>query len=182
MGSATTDDNGVASYTYTGHGSGEMDFIASTSNPFDESSLVSGTFVVYDTLYHDEMQSDTTNNYTKTGCTLTFDTDKFVLTRIEGAEAVVNLNLQGDNVNQYLGKDVVFEFEIVDTDAGIVPRIMQNRNGSWESIYGTTKSSGVASLQGTIKSDTTRIFFRVSGNNLAVGQSCSFKNFRIYLI
>lgn len=144
--------------------------------------FVSETFVIFDTLYHDEMQSDTTNNYTKTGCTLTFDTDKFVLTRTDGVEAVVNLNLQGDDVNQYLGKDVVFEFEIVDTDAGIVPRIMQNRNGSWESINGTTKASGVASVQGTIKSDTTRIFFRVSGNNLAVGQSCSFKNFRIYLL
>ena len=65
MGSATTDDNGVASYTYTGHGSGEMDFIASTSNPIDNSSLVSETYEVLDCYKYDSGMSDYNDIWTQ---------------------------------------------------------------------------------------------------------------------
>lgn len=53
LGSGVTDANGVASVNYTGAGAGEMDFIASTSNPIDESSLVSETFALIDATWID---------------------------------------------------------------------------------------------------------------------------------
>lgn len=64
LGSGVTDANGVASVNYTGAGAGEMDLVASTSNPITQSSLVSETFVLYDTLFYDSGTSSSTATWT----------------------------------------------------------------------------------------------------------------------
>lgn len=63
IGSGVTDSNGVASYTYTGQGSGEVDLIASTSNPITDGSLVSETYELLDCLIYDDCTSETSGRW-----------------------------------------------------------------------------------------------------------------------
>ena len=77
LGSATTNANGVAELNFTGTGRGELDIVASTSNPISGSSLVSGTYEVLDCLVYDDGVTDPkpTGAWIKSGSgTVTIDT------------------------------------------------------------------------------------------------------------
>ena len=65
LGSGVTDANGVASVNYTGAGAGEMDLVASTSNPITSSSLVSETYEVLDCYKYDSGMSDYSDIWTQ---------------------------------------------------------------------------------------------------------------------
>lgn len=68
LGSATTNSNGIAELNFTGHGLGELDIVASTSNPITGSSLVSETYELLDCLVYDDGVSDPKKtNFIKTG-------------------------------------------------------------------------------------------------------------------
>lgn len=54
LGYGTTDSNGVAHYTYSGTGAGEVDVIASLDNPISEGSIVSRTLPVLDGYWYDD--------------------------------------------------------------------------------------------------------------------------------
>ena len=64
---SVTDDNGMASFIYQGEGVGELDLIASTSNPITESSLISETCSLLDCglIYYgvDDSQASVWYNY-----------------------------------------------------------------------------------------------------------------------
>ena len=53
IGTATTDNNGVATLTYTGTGAGEVDLTACYYEEDTESIIQSGTYPVWDTLWYD---------------------------------------------------------------------------------------------------------------------------------
>ena len=61
LGSATTNAQGVAELPITGYGKGELDIVASTSNPISGSSLVSEPYEVLDALFYDSGVSGTLN-------------------------------------------------------------------------------------------------------------------------
>ena len=65
LGTAITDENGVATFTYTGTGAGKMNIVA------ESGGFVSETFVVLDTLFYDGMITGNDNNssWSKTSCT-----------------------------------------------------------------------------------------------------------------
>ena len=58
LGSATTNANGVAELPITGTGRGELDIVASTSNPPTSGSLVSETYSLWDCLVYDDGITD----------------------------------------------------------------------------------------------------------------------------
>ena len=62
LGYGTTDSNGVAHYTYTGTGAGEVDVIASLDNPIGQGSIVSEPSSVLDTIFYDKGLSGTGNH------------------------------------------------------------------------------------------------------------------------
>lgn len=180
MGSATTDDNGVASYTYTGHGSGEMDFIASTSNPFDESSLVSETYEVLDCIYYDAVTSDTTSNYyiNTNNATISYD-DGIVLTSKVASAIYADVRTI---LNQIKGKTINIEVEVSDiTDCEVRLEFIPNSVATAYTQY--SANDGVLSLSNvTVPNDSTNGFVRVSTRNQSIGGRFKFKNLKVYPI
>ena len=97
LGYGTTDANGVAHYTYTGTGAGEVDVIASLDNPISEGSIVSETYEVLDCIYidADPVTSGKTYNVDigSTGFALEFD----VLLSANNSQAYFGIGTDNNN-------------------------------------------------------------------------------------
>ena len=94
LGWGITNENGVAkldhdaqgqeiSHSYTGSGAGEIDVVASLDNPVVEGSIVSETFSVWDTLFHDEMTPYDSSKWSST-ITPVQETDGVIITESTG--------------------------------------------------------------------------------------------------
>lgn len=194
LGWGITNENGVAKldhdangdeiqHSYTGVGAGEIDVVASLDKPIVDGSIVSETFVVLDTLYHDEMTSDTTNNYSKLSCSLVFNTDNLLATRTADGDCFIEIEPTGNLLNNHLGKTVKFECEIIQATANVKLRIFQLINGSWNFIESSAKSTGNLEISSaSISNSATRVRYRLFLADLGTNGTCSFKNFRVYPI
>ena len=172
--SGTTGSDGVASYTYTGVGEGLKEVYAKYG------TLVSETYSVYDCIYYDSCATDTHSSYAPQGGTVTFSTDKLVLTRTANGECYVQLS---PTVTVYQGKTIRFECDIVDADKNSELKIYQQVNGSFNSsTSATSTTNGTLYVDKAIDSSATMIIFRVMGNNLNTGETCGFRNFKVYPI
>lgn len=114
IGTGTTDDNGVATCNnvYTGTGKGEVDIIASTDNPIVQGSLLSETYIVWDTLFFDDGISGTANwNNYQSRLDVTTDSTGTTITR----------NSTGSYSGYYIAKNdetfnspVIIEMQLLD--------------------------------------------------------------------
>lgn len=201
MGSATTDDNGVASYTYTGHGSGEMDFIASTSNPFDESSLVSETYELYDCLAYNKETSANDfytywNDTLHSANTITVNDTGTLIETNASAYSSTYMQIWLHAIPTYTDVPVCSEIEVVEgTNYILCHHMVQNDDsviwsstnmtqGKWKINITNNKlevyKDGVLQKQQDTNTKQVRLYLqstRASGNG-----RIKFKNHRVYPI
>ena len=171
----TTDVDGYAVYEYTPTGRGQVFVTASYG------TLLQETFVLYDCIYYDLATSDTTNKYSKKNCNVTFDNDKLTMVRTENGECYMQYMTGASNpVSQYTGKTIRFECDIVEATANCHIRIYQQVNGVFTNVYSPNTTSGHLIVESSIDSDATSVLFRINGNSLGTGGTCSFKNITIY--
>ena len=140
--------------------------------------ILQETYVIYDSIYGDAMSSDTSNNYTKVGGSLTFDTDHLVLTRTADGECYYEIR---PTVTDYLGKTIKFECD-VNSEQNAQIRIFQYVNGAYQIASSSVSKTGTLTASGTISSSATVLIFRVIGNNLNMSETLESKNFKIYTV
>ena len=174
LGTAITDENGVATFTYTGAGRGKINIVAESGD------LVSETFVVLDCIYYDAVTSDTTSNYyiNTNNATISYD-DGIVLTSKVASAIYADLRTI---LNQIKGKTINIEVEVSDiTDCEVRLEFIPNSVATAYTQY--SANDGVLSLSNvTVPNDSTNGFVRVSTRNQSIGGEFKFKNLKVYLI
>ena len=129
------------------------------------------------------MTSDTTNNYSKVSCSLVFNTDNLLATRIADGDCFIEIEPTGNLLNNHLGKTVKFECEIIQATANVKLKIFQLINGSWSVVESSAKSTGNLEIPSASSSNSaTRVRYRLFLADLGTNGTCSFKNFRVYPI
>ena len=187
LGYGTTDSNGVAHYTYTGTGAGEVDVIASLDNPISQGSIVSETLSIYDTLWYDTAITGTDKIWHNTDAT-TLSVD-ITPTGTVLSSSASNKRYYANNNNSY--GDFTCEFEVVEHTADytsfvcgnsvISTRLNQALTGSTVKIVreGSTFKQYVNGELVDSQTDTATtsrgIGFRCNAND-----SIKFKNFKIW--
>ena len=195
IGEATTDSNGVATFTYEGTGAGKLNVRA------EYGTLLSETYEVFDTLFYDKGHSGTDGvDYNSTGwtnarCTLTRDTEtKLVWDGTSNNGAYYRSFTLND------GLCIEFDINFVkNSSSHDIFNIEQN----WTVLGNMTKSNcGLAEntwhhiqiemqgANGTIKNDTndTVISFDCTGADRFLfslrhsNDVIMYKNFKIYSI
>ena len=206
LGSGMTDANGVASVNYSGAGAGEMDLVASTSNPITQSSLVSDTISILDCglIYYgiDDSQASVWHNYNSL-LTVDYNGDGTRVRHTENSTTwryfYFNSNaITTEKVGGYFAipNNHCIEFDITAiTDSEITvalydgtntPLAQINRNGHYKIVM----DGSTATLT---KDNTTNISF--SPNNTLTGsyvrfgfglnaynEGIRFKDFKVYSI
>ena len=117
IGTATTNNNGVATKTYASAGDGDVSFTATFGT-----SLVSEACSIQDCLLYDETKSDKSSNYNTVNNTLTWSTDHY--------ESVASCTSSADNYFAFtnpktslnLPRNITVELDIKQTG---------NLNGQW---------------------------------------------------
>ena len=199
--SATTDDNGVASYTYTGHGSGEMDFIASTSNPIDNSSLVSETFVVYDclaynretsasdfyTYWDDSIHSANTITVNDSGTLIETDASAFSFNYMQIWLKAIPVYIDAPiccEIEVVEGTNYVLCHHMVQNDDSVIWASTNMTQGKWKINITNNKlevyKNGVLQRQQNTNTKQVKLYLqsmRANGNS-----RIKFKNHRVYSI
>lgn len=196
LGSGVTDANGVASYTYTGAGAGELDLVASTSNPITQSSLVSETYELYDTLFYDSGTSaPPENTWVINGFETSYSENGTTLTSTSYSTCFANKKGTGANPIDW-DSPVCVEFDIGNlncSDGGI--QIYDNTNNCSRAFsqLGITGNNHIKIL---VESDKIRYFvdnvektsyqYDLSIGTFRVGLrgtgTITFKDFMIYSI
>ena len=192
IGSGTTDENGVAKldhdangnpidHSYIGVGAGEIDVLASLDNPVVEGSIVSVPCNVLDCLYLDTATSDKRTNYTIMRLDVTQSTDKYICTRNADGDCFVDLRLS--DISAYKNQTIRFKADIVESDKAVQLRIYEvTPSGTIVKTTGAGASSGTLQTDAvTISNDATNLYFRFMMGNLGTSESCSFRNFRVYI-
>ena len=166
--------NGVATYSYSGTGAGKKEFYVK------HGSVVSNTYPVTDCIFYDTCATDTSSTYAQFNSNIGFNTDKLVFTRTADGECYIQYS---PNVENYKGKNLRFECEIVNASANINLKTFHQVNGSFNSsISATATQNGVLYVDKQIDANATMVIFRVNGNNLGTNGTCGFRNFKVYPI
>ena len=114
LGSATTNANGVAELNFTGTGRGELDIVASTSNPPSGSSLVSEVYELWDTFTYDTGVNGTANDiWDISKCTLTRGTEYSEITETEEYGFIRTKQANA------IPKNCIMEFDYMNIDGQI---------------------------------------------------------------
>ena len=114
LGSATTNANGVAELNFTGTGRGELDIVASTSNPPSGSSLVSETYSLWDTFTYDGGTTGTANDiWDISKCTLNRGTEYSEITETEEYGFIRTKQANA------IPKDCIMEFDFMNVDGAV---------------------------------------------------------------
>ena len=193
LGYGVTNSNGIAkldhdsegnpiAHSYTGVGAGKVDLVASLDDSIDEGSILSETYSIIDALYYDDATSDNTSTYSKTNCTLVFDSDKYILTCSSDGNCYVQFEATGTALTNCLGKSMKFEFDIVSATANIRAVIYQQVNGSWSNVSSTGATSGNINVTSDINPSASRVQFRINANDLGTSGTCNLKNLMVYPI
>lgn len=148
LGYGTTDSNGVAHYTYTGTGAGEVDVIASLDNPISEGSIVSETYSIQDLLAYDTgIDGTETNLYSVSGgLTKTVGSDGTLFSVSNGTSPTINfLDKRG---TQYYLPTTPFEvnFDVVSQDVSLLVYYTDQ-----DSHYGSISMNNGFSVGHTVK-------------------------------
>ena len=207
LGYGVTDENGECkldhdangdsiSHSYTGTGAGKIDVVASLDSPssISDSSLVSETFVLWDTLFYDSGTTGTVNSKWKINGGNGNRTSSSDGTTFENVDSSIRF----DNFIQNNSSDIYFwnapfcvELDIVQIQGSARLQIFSRESsqffngcgaiGHWKITYdGTTlvatKDNGSPTSYERNLSNA-RIGFYVSQ-----GESITFKNLKVYLI
>lgn len=142
----------------------------------------SETYELLDAMYFDDGTSDTHANYTINRASYTHNTDSHTITRSSDGDVFVDLRI--NDTTNYVGKTIKFETDIVESDKSVQIRIYEIINGS--AVTKTTSSgasSGILVTEAvTISNNATSVYFRLMAGNLGTSESCTFKNFKIYVV
>ena len=139
--------------------------------------LQSETYEVFDTLYHDEMTSDTTSRYgVYSTMSLAFDEDKLTVTRISDGGGYADYGVNGAGCDIYKGKTIKFECDIVNATDTVNLAVYSDGVNNQSS----STTQGQLSTTIEIPSNATYIRFRIVTNNLGTNGTCSFRNIKIY--
>ena len=139
--------------------------------------MQSEIFEVYDTLYHDEMTSDTTSRYgVYSTMSLAFDEDKLTVTRISDGGGYADYGVNGTGCDIYKGKTIKFECDIVNATDNVNLAVYSDGVNNQSS----STTQGQLSTTIEIPSNATYIRFRIVTNNLGTNGTCSFRNIKIY--
>lgn len=134
LGSGVTDANGVASVNYTGAGAGEMDLVASTSNPITQSSLVSETYSILDNILYDTGIDGTAQNcYALSGGVTRTPTPTGTLFSVTDGSSPVIRFYKGQNAWIPYNTNWILEFDVVEMDSSLI-------------LYGSEGLSGIGSI------------------------------------
>ena len=118
LGSGTTDSNGRATYTYTGTGAGEIDVVASLSNPISSSSLQSEPFSVMDAKW---IYSGT--NYQTSHLTKTANSDGSYTLGTDGTDyGLFGASTVNNAINIFADIGGAFEFDLIEYSGAITLR------------------------------------------------------------
>ena len=135
-----------------------------------------------DNLYNDSATTDTSSKYSKVNCTLSFNTDRLIMTRtVSSGSSYIDLIIESTEVlSKYLGKRVRFECDIVSATEGCYIHIYQQINGTYSGSGNSASiTSGHLTKEWVIDKNATRIIFRLIGNNTGLNGTCSFRNFKV---
>ncbi len=135
-----------------------------------------------DNLYNDKATSNTTSRYYLSNCTLSFDTNKLVMTRTSTDGCYLDYRIldSATLLAKYLGKTIRFECDIESATAECYIRIGQIVDGEASYSSSSTRvTNGHLSVDYTIDANATAVMFRLFGALLDVGGTCSFRNFKI---
>lgn len=172
IGTTTTDDNGIATFTYTGTGAGEVNFKVSN----DDGSLVSETHNVIDALYYDDATTDNKSNYRyNSEMTVTHSNSKYTV-QCGANYRRLNFYAGSDMLELLKGKTIKFRCSI-ETSIN-VQLILYVNNTSATSTANTSVDATLETSSYTIPSDATGVRFEIVGT---VSQAFSFKDFLIYI-
>lgn len=172
---------------YAGAGVGKLNVFASLDNPLTNSSVQSEPYSILDALFYDSMASDTSSSYTKTDCTVAFDTNKLVATRTGSGECYIQKSFTSTALAPLLGNSIRFECDVVGADANVRIMVYQKVNGAWSSITSNNTQEGTLTLPmmdkgWLIDSNATEVRIRLYLGDLSVNGTCSFKNWKLYVL
>lgn len=174
LGTAVTDENGIATFTYTGQGRGKMNIVA------ESGELVSETYTIDDCSYLDTFSSDTKNKYYYENGSVNISDGALTFTG-NSDNAYLNLsNANMPNISNYQGRTVYFKADVLNLPDGVTVnmRIYQTVNGSTTSTYTEYQSGGTLEHHREIDASASSIICRIQfiGAN---GKSVVFDNYRI---
>lgn len=134
-----------------------------------------------DNLYNDPVTTDTSSKYAKINCTLSFNTDRLIMTRtVSNGASYIEMRIESTEISKYLGKKVRFECDIISATGGCYIQIYQLINGTYSgSGYSASITSGHLTKEWVIDKNATRIIFRIFGTNTGLNGTCSFRNFKV---
>lgn len=194
LGSGVTDANGVASVNYTGAGAGEMDLVASTSNPITQSSLVSETFELLDTLFYDSgiLNDPLVNNNWSSTTDFTRESDGTTYTATTWATRTIQVN-SDENITLNSGLTIELDVTRITSGGGTLYVTVRDSTGFRNmSITGTGhwkivctdkvrkyKDNGTTALQEESynSSDAT---VKIGLVGTSGSPSMKFKDFKVY--
>ena len=162
IGTATTDNNGVATLTYTGTGAGEVDLTACYYEEDTSSIIQSETYLIDDTEFYD-LGTDSTHSMFATSSTMTINYGSEYCSLSETTSGTTGVAVT--DTDHYLPSDCVFEFDFMQVDGA--------RNYAMIYIRNKANSSSVSivpHLYDSGKQLNTWIHYKceISGNKLYV--------------
>ena len=131
IGTATTDNNGVATLTYTGTGAGEVDLTACYEDEDTGSRIQSEIYEVLDCKWYD-FGTDSTNNIWLNSSTMTVNYGDDCATLTETTSGTTGVLVT--DTNHYIQPNDVFEFDFMQVDGSRV----------YAPIYIRNKTNGVS--------------------------------------
>lgn len=207
LGSGVTDANGVASVNYTGAGAGEMDLVASTSNPITQSSLVSETFALYDCAFYDDGISTSGGKlyYVNPTTEVSRETDSTgtLVTNLTDSLKTIRANKPDTTADEKdWSEPLHIEFDIVSWSGILHIQLWKsNTSGDYTGINLTNYLTNLSSANIKVEYNGTNVILKVNDNTvfnssfsfvssglfgirLLLGASSNFKykNFMIYPI
>ena len=170
VGTASTGDSGVASYTYTGVADGEVEF------QFRYGSILSGIFVIKDAFYLDNATSDQTSNYflNTNNNSLTYNSNGYYILQSNATGTEMYVDLRGKE-NLIKGRRVRFEADL-ELNGNTVSMAMTG-TGITSQTYST---DGICYIEGDVPSTITTTHLRISKATATSGDNIKIKSIRVY--
>lgn len=200
IGTATTDDNGVATVTFTGVGGGLMNIVAE----YNDGAIQSNTKEIGDYIVYDKaMGNDKNTNYeTGTGLTVTSGDDYYTIsagrTYSTNGQYIQQTALTGDFEVTFQATsttNVRIGVSNSNTQSGSLSIINYNISSSWKDIKFRRVNGVYSAYQKSINSDswseitindnnagtgTVYFLFYVYNSSTTVTQSINYRNLKIY--
>ena len=179
IGSGETDANGVASYTYQGTGKGEVDLIASISNPIGETSLVSETVELMDCGFYDDGITTSGGKlyYTSPTSEVSRETDATgtLITNLTSSLKTIRANKPNTTADEKDWEEPIhIEFDVVSWSGELSIQLWKsNTTGDYIGINLANYLSDLSSANVQLEYDGNRINLKIN-NTFVFGHSFTF--------